>query len=1004
MLSSRQARALALCTACTFCLPLLACGSTKKEQPTPAQKPQAPPIVRQQDTPNLLEQPAAKLSKPSTQSLQATADAIAHDERYTYISFPEQVFGGTLDNYAIEGIDKAQAPQLVMYRRAERYQPLLRVRGKQAPQGQVTLKAWTATSEVFTTYKIEATIPAKLTARDELRRDFYDALAASFSYYGSPFETYANKRISFLAGYGQSQQSEPTVQAWRNANDLDALMSLYTGATSIREALQQDRALLLRAEQDPHDIALSAIKPVPMPSHPWEDMIKALGKTPVVEPLSAAVPADFLYVHFHDLRELVKLAKDADTLGSPILHYAESSGMNADMMHRYERQLILERTVLSETMGHVAAKGVALATSDPFLREGSDVSILFHIGNEAMLTTALDSFVAKAKVAEPSMAQSSYAIDGVGVQLYKTPDRRLERHQLKLGDVLIITNSRAAAERFVKVHKKSAAALADSGDFRYMRALYPYGADQESGFAFIGDAFVANAISPKTKIAQARRMNAQADLQAVANAALLYGWLELKRPASAQELLDERYLLPQELLHNNKDTIVYNPDRGPRSDSWGQISALTPLIEVNVDKASALERDAYERFSRTYQSYWRGYIDPIAARIKRSADGKALELDARILPIIDGTEYRELMRLVGQNFASPGQGVGGLEWTFAVGKDAGLRRELDRATAMASRNRDLNFGWLGDFVSIGARDRNAWVDAAIAMWFYENHSSGELRDQLHQKGLSEYDLIANLPIYAVVDVSSPLGLATALNALRSQAEQTAPGLFSWGEGQPYREVKTVVISEPLNARSSPLKKPLEIHYAVANNLWVIALQREVLQEQLDAILDGRAPQRLEQARANDAAGKLPTTDADIAQTSISFSPWEKDSALKRALIILLSIVDGERKGRILHAYTLLRHGYGGQLPSDEAALRDFALGHFGALPNTAATAPKYSEEEHRYSFFVENARSADGKLVEPVDAQLDQLITELKRLSMSISFEGQGEHRGLHTRLEWLRH
>ena len=44
---------------------------------------------------------------------------------------------------------------------------------------------------------------------------------------------------------------------------------------------------------------------------------------PVVEPLAAYVPHDMLYVHFHDLRTLVRLAADLDELVTPLVRVLE---------------------------------------------------------------------------------------------------------------------------------------------------------------------------------------------------------------------------------------------------------------------------------------------------------------------------------------------------------------------------------------------------------------------------------------------------------------------------------------------------------------------------------------------------------------------------------------------------------------------------------------------------------------------------------------------------------
>ena len=93
-------------------------------------------------------------------------------------------------------------------------------------------------------------------------------------------------------------------------------------------------------------------------------------------------------------------------------------------------------------------------------------------------------------------------------------------------------------------------------------------------------------------------------------AALLYGWIYGKSPASVEELIASKLLRNEELKHANGTPIAWRPGETPRS-AWGTPSALTPLIDLSTpDTVTEPEKVAYERFSRTYESYWSGYIDP----------------------------------------------------------------------------------------------------------------------------------------------------------------------------------------------------------------------------------------------------------------------------------------------------------------------------------------------------------------------------------------------------------
>src|SRR5690606_27931915 len=162
------------------------------------------------------------------------------------------------------------------------------------------------------------------------------------------------------------------------------LMALYTGMTAVDEALQADRGLWFRGPQNTDTTPLSEIESVSLPAHPWAEMIAARGgdKAVVVEPLAAAVPQDVVYLHFRALRDLVGLSSDLDGWVSPVSQALEAKPGQSFMFDRYQLQLGIERSGLAEKLGHLAANGVAIVASDPFLREGTDVSVIFDVKSE----------------------------------------------------------------------------------------------------------------------------------------------------------------------------------------------------------------------------------------------------------------------------------------------------------------------------------------------------------------------------------------------------------------------------------------------------------------------------------------------------------------------------------------------------------------------------------------------------------------------------------------------
>ncbi|MCA9546623.1 MAG: hypothetical protein KC613_19595 [Myxococcales bacterium] len=826
-------------------------------------------------------------------------------------------------------------------------------------------------------------------ARGELDLRFYEAAHRWFRARGvvgferqDLFSTFAAGRFEHLANQARPPERRRPRQASRS--DLANTMALYTGLTSVEEALQADRGLNLPPEDYRQGkTPLADIKGVDLPGHPWPEMIAELGKEAVIEPLAAYAPNDQLYLHFHDLRTLVGLADDLDELVRPVGRVLEERSGTRDLAGRYERQLGVERLGLAKTLGHVAAKGVALLAADPFLRDGADVSVLFHLRNRAILVKALESYEARTRQRRPDVKVETLTLAGKPVRRLFTDDGEVNQYRLDLGDeVLAVTNSQGAAEALLAVQADPTLSLAQAGEFQYFRALYPFAEDQEDGFAFLSDRFVGHAVSPTTKVLQGRRMAAWSALMAVNQAALLYGWLEGERPRSAQDLVDAGLLDKGQLAHVDGSPIRFDPQTGA-SSKWGRVSGMAPLSAWPRLPATANEAGAYERFRETYRNYWRGFIDPIGVRIQRKPDGKTLALDARMLPLLQGSDYNRLARDVGDARITPGPSAEGLRLVLGVGKDAGLRRTLGELGRATSGSRDLGLDWLGEWVMVGTADRSGLWDAALSLGEVPGtHGPGAFGD-----GETRKKVINRMPLYAGAHVAQPLALAGALTALKALAQSAAPGMLTWEPTARYRDVDIVTVQEKFEGPG------IAVHYAVAKGVFLLAFERATLEAQLDAVLDGQIPKA---AAAGDARDDNP-------QSLIEVRPAAGDGWLARTLLGLTEWANLRANRAALFAWEDLIVGMPG-LPEDPAARDAVAKAWLGYTPASAhggiyRQAPG-GEVEHS----VYGSEVAPSWPELPVaDSPVTAFTRQLAELTLSVSFEGEGRTRGLRTRLSWTR-
>lgn len=810
---------------------------------------------------------------------------------------------------------------------------------------------------------------AKLPEDRTLEKQFWQAYAESVSQtgQGTAFAQFASLRAGRLGNLAQQPSSRRT--------EFHDLMSLYTGMTSINEALQHDRALLLAEEPQKATIDLKSIEGVPLATHPWDKMIAELGTQPVVEPLASAIPRDMAYVHFSDLRDFVAMARDLDEWITPAVQTLEISPGPSHFTEKYERMLVVERTGLAEALGHLATDGVALTTSDPFLREGSDVSLVFKVRNRAALVGALTQFETRARAQRPDLQEAFWKDGDIVVRRVFTPDGALEQNRVELGDVLVISNSRGAIREFIAVHRSQSPRLADEGDFRYLRARYPY-EKTETGFVFMSDAFVARAVSPEVKILEARRMRARADHAMLQHATLFYGAMEGKAPATLQEVVSAGYLDKAHLTHFDGQPIRFDFEKGA-SSAWGTSHLLTPIRDLNAGKVTAAERDAYLRFRDSYQQYWRAFIDPIGVRIHKKTDGAGWAFDGRMLPLIQNTDYDELIELVGATRVAPVATPNGAQLVFAIGQNARLRRELDGVSRAIMPGSDAQFGWLGDWVTVGLENRSGLWDMLVA--------TGAIRG-LEYTPPNQQTMMASfarLPMYVGAHVVNSVAFGGFMATLKGFVMSAAPGMVDWNEVPHYRDIPIVRVG----TRPGAPEGDIAVFYAVHEGHFVASTERVTLEIQLDRILDKQWP--------------APASNVD-SDTQAQLEVKLGDSWLATSLLAMTDHFIQMEHARSARAYEELVLGLPGRI-QDAEDVKNLGLVYLGLEPRSPHGGA-FSMVDGWANHTVYGSVLAPRLSELPIkDSDLTRAIRNTARLGGSLDFEGEGNHKGLRVRFELSR-
>ena len=483
---------------------------------------------------------------------------------------------------------------------------------------------------------------------------------------------------------------------------------------------------------------------------------------------------------------------------------------------------------LTKLLGPAVVDDLAVVGSDPYLREGSDLSFVFRVRARPAFEAALAGTLAAFGAAHGGLKSATIDHQGTPIHVTRSLDGVVRRHRATVGGFDVVSNSLAATGRVIDAITGRAPRLADEPDFRYMLARDA--ATPADVLAFMSDRFVGEVIGPRQKVLEARRQIALAELSRPGYAALLYGWMYGRMPASADELVASGLLKREELAHAGGERIDWQPGRAARS-SWGAVGELTPLIDLPVvAKVTPSEKAAYAIFVGGYQSFWRTNIDPVAIRIALAPDGRGpLSADVRVLPIITGTDYAEVLRTVGHaRVELGGGGGGGLRTALGIGPDAEIRQLLTRSLREMPLVGSLKADWMGDWALLGMDDT-------------ATPASREAIRKEATTGVSERSMrdLVELPVYAGIEVRNMTAAVAFLAGARHALEQAAPGAIRWAEAGRQRDVPFVAVRA--GSAGGDETRDVALYYAFCKSALVLSLSESALRRRIDDCLDGKQP-------------------------------------------------------------------------------------------------------------------------------------------------------------------
>lgn len=454
--------------------------------------------------------------------------------------------------------------------------------------------------------------------------------------------------------------------AWRQRAESVNLFSLFSGSLAVQESLQLEtmtgevpdprrtRGNTRSQRFDPDSVvSISELQGPTIKSHPWTEMLD--GREPEMSTLASYVPEDQYYVRFESVATLLDVMDLSDTWGEHLHSQTSRKAYSSLVGQRVMQQLALETNGLLRPFYDLVVNELAITGNDLYIREGSDITLLFRFEQPQVFRTQMEAFLSAAERSRGDATRSDHEYRGIPYTFVGTPDRRVHVFSAYLtDDIHLRSNSEVGLRRVIDVMLDEGSGLdtshAQSDEFAYIRTLMPHGADAEDGFVYLSDPFIRRLVGPELKLTERRRVLCYNHLRMIGHACALYETEHGHPPESIDDLAEAK-CCPGHFNEGNlacpcggRYSLSEDHHTGVCSHH-GRVETMVPCCEIAETSVSGAEARMYEDFVTDYNQYWRTFFDPIAIRV--TATPKQYRLETIILPLINNSLYQGMAMSLG---------------------------------------------------------------------------------------------------------------------------------------------------------------------------------------------------------------------------------------------------------------------------------------------------------------------------------------------------------------------
>jgi hypothetical protein len=620
------------------------------------------------------------------------------------------------------------------------------------------------------------------------------------------------------------------------------LYDLFTGSLAIQETLQR-QALRTGGKPGDLNVPLDALEPPRIQSLDYARLLEEKQAKHKVQPkvhdVSQLIPEDQYLLHFNSVRAAGELLDLSSDWGNSLLRLVRLRAQDNRLQEKLEDQLCLRRDPLTGLFADAVADEMVITGSDPFVLEGTDVSLIFHLKKPDVFLKAADNWLDEVKKKYPELIEREFNYRGHKVAARYTDDRLVSSFVVRHGDHVIFSNSHSAVRRIVDAATGKIPRLYDAPDYRYVSTVLPPAPGADSGYLFVSEACVKRLVGPQAKIAEKRRLQCFSNLVTLNNASLFYRLEQGRSPESLSQLAEGRFVDLTRVVCPHGGAYAWDTRHDTCTCSLhNRLKYLTPNAELPVLRVSREEQEEYGRYRARYQAFWQEVFDPIAVRFKV---GPRVKLEVCVLPFANGSLYRDLRGWVDEkpqtldtSRVAP-SAVASLLAVRGRKNVADLLRAVPGVPEVLEADPTLtDLSWLGDRMTLHFCDGATLLEVdPLRLEAFDLPGLGRVPFTMQAFAATAL-LLTQLPAYVSFDVEDRDKAARLLDQLAARVVIQGGSFFGLetaldGYRLPdYRKHAQYVFTFKLHA----LK--VRLHAALVGGQLVAATKPEILREVIDA--------------------------------------------------------------------------------------------------------------------------------------------------------------------------